>query len=248
MRKGKNVVLLLAAAVLVAVCAALPGLVAAYLDGESLGQTHYETVPNIRLQIHGEEEASAMEKLAMMCRMDGGIEISESMAAGSREEAEARALAILQGYMDAGLVEAFDPVILEIRCMLATVAAAPSLNGIFWMVVVVSADEQDYAQFDLAIDDRSGSALAVSYTREQNRADQPREMLLESFAGVYFQSLGIPGHGSFATDDLKDQYTGEKSYAVRYRFGDAEYGELNVDLYVHKYGFYTEFPDLGVNG
>ena len=248
MRKGKNVVLLLLAVGVIAACAALPGLVAACLDGESLGQTHFETVPNIQLQIRGEEETPVMGKLAMMCRMDGGIEISESMAATTAEEAEAQALAILQEYVDAGLVEAFEPVVLEIRCMLATVAADPSLNGIFWMVVLVSAEDQDYAQLDLAIDDKTGCALSVSYTSERTRYAQSYETLIESFAHFYFHSLGITGHENFVTNDLRKPYTGEKTYAVRYRFGDIKYGEVNVDLYVHQYGFYTEFPDLGVDG
>ena len=248
MRKARNVACLLLAAATIAACSALPGLVAAYLDSEALGQPHYETVPNIQLQIQSAEETPGLEKLAMMCRMDGGIEISESMAAMTPEEAETHALAILRQYVYAGLVEYFDPVLLEIRCMLATAAADPSLNGIFWMVVLVSADEQDYAQFDLAIDDKTGCALAVSYTRENYRYDQSYETLIASFAQVYFHSFGIENCMDHATDDLSKQYTGEKTYAVRYRFGDQVYGELNVDLYAHQYGFYTEFPDPEVNG
>lgn len=247
MRKAINLILLTAAASVIAACALLPGIVSVWQDGKTLGQNQYEPISNIALDIRDEEESASMAVITMMCRMDGGIEISESMAAMTSEEAQARAFAILQEYVNAGLVEAFDPVLLEIRCMLATVTADPSLNRIFWMVVVVSADDHDYAQFDLAMDDKTGCALAVSYTREPNHYDQSYETLIASFAQVYFHGLGIENCMDFATNDLRKQYTGETAYAVRYRFGDLVYGELNVDLFAHKYGFYTEFPDLEVN-
>ena len=248
MRKAINLTLLIAAAAIIAACALLPGIISVWLDGKTLGQNQYEPIANIALDIREEEEVSPVAGIAMMCRMDGGLEISESMAKMTQQEAETRAFAILQEYMDAGLVETFDPVVLESPCMLATVTMDPSLNGVYWRVTLVSADDYDYAQFDLAIDDKTGCALAVSYTREQNRHDQSYETLIESFAQVYFHSFGIENYMDFATDDLKKQYTGERTYAVRYRFGNLVYGELNVDLFAHKYGFYTEFPGPEVMG
>lgn len=248
MRKAMNLSLLIAAAVIIAACGLLPGIVSVWQDGKNLGQNQYEPITNIALDIRGEEEVSPVAGIAMMCRMDGGLEISESMAKMTRKEAESRGFAILQEYVDAGLVETFDPVVWESRCMLATVTMDPSLNGVFWMVTLVSADDHDYAQFDLAIDDKTGCALAISYTREQNRYDQPYETLVESFARVYFHGFGIENNMDHATNDLRKQYAGEKTYAVRYRFGDLEYGELNVDLFAHQYGFYTEFPGPEVMG
>lgn len=248
MRKARNLTLLIAAAVIIATCALLPGIVSAWQDGKTLGQNKYEPIANIALDIRGEEEASPVAGIAMMCRMDGGLEVSESMAKMTQKEAETRAFEILQEYVDAGLVETFEPVVLESLCMLATVTMDPSLNGIYWRVTLVSADDHDYAQFDLAVDDKTGCALAISYTREQNRNDQSYETLIESFAQVYFYSSGIENYMDFATNDLRKQYTGEKTYAVRYRFGDLVYGELNVDLFAHKYGFYTEFPGPEVMG
>lgn len=244
MRKLKRILVLLLAAGIIAVCALLPGMIAAYQDGTSLGQTHYETVPNIQLQIRGEEETPAMAKLAMMARLEGGIEISESLAAMSRVEAEERALAILEEYVAAGLAEDFEPVVLNSRCMLASTAVDPVLNGVFWMVTLVSGDDRQYAQFDLALDDESGLLLAVSYANENPIPQQQREVKLAAFADFYFGSLGIGDYAAFATDDMETQYTGENGCVVRYRFGDTVYGEVNVDLYVHEYGFYTEFPYL----
>lgn len=248
MRKAINLTLLIAAAAIIAACAWLPEIISVWQDGKTLGQNQYEPISNIALDIREEEEVSPVAGIAMMCRMDGGLEISESMAKMTRQEAENRALAVLQEYVDAGLVETFDPVMLESPCMLATVTIDPSLNGVYWRVTLVSADDHDYAHFDLAIDDKTGCVLAVSYTREKNRYDQPYETLIASFAQIYFHSFGIENYMDFATDDLRNQYIGEKTYAVRYGFGDLVYGELNVDLFAHKYGFYTEFPGPEVNG
>lgn len=248
MRKGKNMALLLLAAGIIAACALLPGVVASYQDSTAIGQPHFETVPNIQLQIRGEEETPAMAKLAMIARMDGGLEISKSMASMTQEEAEERALEILEEYVDVGLVDPFDPVVLDGWCMMATVTTDPSLNGVYWMMTLVSADEKNYAQFDLAVDDQSGAVLAVSFTSERIRHQEEREALLSGFADYYFNRLGIPDYAAFVTEDMENQYIGENNCAVRYRFGDAVYGEINVDLYVHEYGFYTEFPNLGVDG
>lgn len=244
MCKAKNILVVLLALGIIAACAALPLVASAFHDKATMGQLHYETAPNVQLQIREESDTPAMAKLAMMYRRDGGIEISESMASMNREEAEARSLSILQEYIDAGLVETYDPIVHASRCMLATVTEDASLNGVYWMVVVVCADEDNYAQFDIAIDDENGYLLAVSYASERVPAAAKREKQLAAFADLYFTSLGMADYGDFATRDLEKQYIGENVCGRRYRFGDTVYGEVNVDLYVHEYGFYTEFPDL----
>lgn len=246
MGNRKTIAAVLLAVCLIAACAALPGLVSAYQDGRTLGQAQSETVPHIQLQIHGDEETPAMAKLARMCRMDGGLEISKSMASMTREEVQTRALHILQGYVDAGLVEVFDPVVLNCWCMLATVSEDPALNGVYWIVTLVNGDEQDFAQFDIALDDEKGTPLVVGYTREKFPAAQEQEAVLSAFADHYSSSLGILDYGAFIAED--PPYAGDNGTAVRYRFGDMRYGEISVELYVHEHGFYTEFTDPGVKG
>ena len=247
MGKGKNILLLLLAAVVITACAALPGLVAVCQDGAAIGQTHYETVPNIQLHIRGEEAASPLKELARISLMDGGLEISDTMASMTAEEAEARFYDILQTYIDAGLVASFDAVVYESRCMLATVSSDASVNGVFWMATLISGDDQNFAQFDAAIDDETGHLLAVSYTGDRAFSAAEREKIREVFTDLYFCSLGLAAYAPFVTADLDGAYVGENTIAVRYRFGDAVYGELNVDFYVDEYGFYTQFPDMGVN-
>lgn len=243
MGKWKNAVLLLLAVFMIAVGAMLPRLISSFQDDAAIGRIHYETIPNIQLLIRSDDGYDPFRKLAMMSRMDGGIEISENMASMSREEAQERALAILRSYIDAGLIQEFEPVVLENRCMLATVSIDPSLNGIYWMVMVVSADDYNYAQLDLAIDDESGAALAVSFASERPLSAVERREKLDAFTELYFASLSIPDYAHFVSSDMSGAYVGEKACAVRYHYVDDGYGEMNADFYAYEYGFYTEFPE-----
>lgn len=241
MRKGKNVLMLLLAAVIIAVCALLPGLVSAVHDGTTIGKNHFETVPNIRLEIRGEAKETPLKMLSRMSLMDGGLEIPEKMASMDREEAEARAMEILQSYIGTGLVPSFEPEVYESRSILATVNEDPSLNGIYWMITLI--DEN--TEFDLAIDDQSGSALAVSFAGGQALSEGKRDLYISVFPNLYFTGLGLDDYVYYVTADLKDMYVGENNRAARYRFKDDDHGEVTVDFYVNEYGFYNEFPNLG---
>lgn len=241
MGKARKILILALSLGILAGCALLPLAVSAFRDRHTMGQSHFETTPPIQLQIR-EEADSVMAKLAMMTRMDSGFEISETLASMTREEAIDRSLAALQTYIDAGLVEDFDPVVHGSWCILATAALDPSLNGIYWQVTVVSGDDNNFAQLDLAIDDESGYLLSVSFASEQPRDAREREKQLSGFADLYFTGLDIAEYAHFAVGDLESAYIGDNACAVRYRFADPVYGELNVDLYVHEYGFYTGFP------
>ena len=245
MRKWKNIVLVLLAACIIAAGAALPRLISSFQDDAAIGQIHYETIPNIMLQIRGEESSTPLKKLAMMARMDGGLELSESMASMNAAEAEARFYEIMQSYIDTGLIDAFDPVVYESRCMLVSVTSGPSLNGIIWMATLISGDDQNFAQFDAAIDDETGDLLAVSYTGDRVFSEGERDLYLSVFPNLYFTSLGMDDYAYYVTPDMNDAYTGENGLAVRYLFDDAVYGEVKVDFYVDQYGFYNQFPESG---
>lgn len=247
MAKWKNMVLLILAACIIAAGAALPRILSSFQDDAALGQIHYETVPNIMLQIRGEEPATPLKKLAMMARMDGGLELSESMASMNSAEAQARFYEIMQYYIDTGLIDAFDPVVYESRCMLVSVTTDPSLNGIIWMATLISGDDQNFAQFDVAIDDETGKLLAVSYTGDRVFSEAEREKMLCAFTDLYFTGLEIPDYVHFVSSDINGVYLGKNSCAMRYHYVDSVYGEITADLFVNEYGFYTEFPGPGVS-
>ena len=246
MDKWKKTALLFLTAVIIAACAALPGLVSRFRDDAAIGQIRYEPIPDILLQIREEDTASALKELAMISRMDGGLQLSESMASMSAAEAEARFYEIMEQYTDAGLVEVFDPKLYECRCILASVSVDPSLNGIYWSITLISGDDANFAQFDAAIDDETGKLLAVSYTGDRVFLEAEREEMLSGFTDLYFSGLEIPDYVHFVSSDIKGAYLGEDSRALRYHYVDSVYGEITADLFVNQYGFYTEFPALGV--
>ena len=242
---GKRMLLMMTALV-IAACGLLPGLISRWRDQRELDRVQYAPISNVQLQIQAEADGESASGMAMMGRMDGGIEISSAMASMTGEEAENRALAILGAYMDAGLVEAFTPVVSDLRCMLATVSGDPSLNGIFWIVTMVSGDDSNFHQFDIALHDSRGVALSLSYTCEDPMTDAQRDEKLLGFAQLYFQGLGVESYEPFLSRYEEVSPASSTAVALRYHYVDSVYGELEVLLYAYEHGFYTEFPDPGV--
>ena len=65
---------------------------------------------------------------------------------------------------------------------------------------------------------------------------------LARFAETYFGGLAVENYENFATEELENRYIGDDVAGIRYRIGDTAYGEVNLDLYVHPYGFYVDTP------
>lgn len=242
MHRLKTALVLLVSLMLVCTGAFLPGMVAQIQDRGTVGQVQYGDAQSVELEI--QENIPAIGKLALMYRMDGSIEVPDHNASMTCEEAEQAAFDVLQGYIDAGLIPPFESASVEVRCLLGTAADDPSLSALIWSITLYGGPDEPFFEVDLAIDDENGYLLGIDYAREQPLSEEEREKLLPAFAEFYFDSLGIADYGYFVTTDLEEQYVGDHARAVRYRFGDVVYGEVNVDLYIHEYGFYTDFPDL----
>lgn len=247
MAKLKTGAILLLTLLIIAAVACLPKITATVLDEKRMGEASFHQVQSIQLEIH--EKMPSLGRLAMINRMDGVIELSESLAEKSAsmapEEVEEAALAALEPYIAAGLMQPFQKWNSEIRPLLGQGVDNPELVGIFWDVTfeIESAPEEFYYA-NLAIDDETGKLLLINYTSTYPIVETDRENLLEKFAEIYFTELDIPDYWYYATDDLETRYIGDNAWGVRYRFGDLIYGEVNVDLYSYEYGFYTEFPSL----
>ena len=82
----------------------------------------------------------------------------------------------------------------------------------------------------------------ISFTHENLQGMLGGTEALSAFTDIYFTALGFDDYAQFLVRDLEYAYVGDNANAARYRFGDAVYGEVNVDLYVHEHGFYIEFP------
>lgn len=236
MGKGKNAALILLAALFIAACGLLPGAIAAYQDRMTLGQPRFEEVQTVHLDIREAEVLPPIEGLAMMARLDQLIVISESMASMTQKEVEERARSVLQSYVDAGLVEPFEPEFYDVHCVLAQLVSDPSMTQILWILTMVTPPDVPYASMGLAIADASGQVLTVDYAGDRAIDLEERKSILPVFANLFFGSLSLPNYADFATNDLK-----KMTAAVRYRFENTICGEIHVDLYVYEYGFYTEF-------
>lgn len=244
MRNSKSLLLLLLNLLLITACAFFPQIVSAFQDSNTLGQAHSERIPTVQLQLHPSSDSPSMAKLALMDRMDGSIEIPDSMAAMTCTEAEQAAFTALQRYIDAGLVRPFETFAVEVRCLFGQALGNADLSAVYWSVSITGDPEAGFFFADLAIDDETGDLLRINCTLIEAISETAQEHFLTLFADVYFNGLDIANYRPFATADLKDHFVGDNAHAVRYRFGDVIYGEVNVDLYVYEYGFYTEFPNL----
>lgn len=241
MRKLKTPILLLLTAVLLAVGAALPKIVAAVQDHNTIGEATFDTVESIRLNIR--QDAPGLAKLAMLYKLDDVIEMSENSASMTREEVEKAAYAALEPYINAGIMHEFEKWNIEARPLLGQVPGQPELMSVFWSVDITG-DPDVFYYVGVTIDDETGQLININCTSNYVIEESIREDVLGTFCDIFFTELGIAEYADFATNDLEGQYIGDNAVGIRYRFGDAVYGEINVDFFVHEYGFHIEFPDL----
>lgn len=240
MGKLKTGALLLLTLALIAAGAFLPKIVLAVQDSRVTKDPAYHQIPAIQLQI--QEPIRPQCRLAMMDKLDGVVEIPEEKASMTQAEAIEAASAALKPYMEAGLIVPFQQGSVVARPLLAHVPENPDLMGIFWTVTFTEDSELFYFLV-AAIDDETGELLQINYTISKPLEQADWQYILQAFSYLYFTALDIPDYAEFATRDLEESFIGD-TQAIRYRFGDIAFGEINVDLLVHEYGFYTEFPDL----
>lgn len=240
MAKLKYILVIVLAVVIVIAGAFLPRLVADFRDEATLGKAGFEWMQPVEFEIH--RNIPSMGKLAMMAQFSGAVEIPESKATMTAQQVREACGAALQPYIDAGLMAEFVQWQVELCPYLIQ---TPVINGIVWTVTIFDGPEGLYL-IDAVIDDETGQLLRIDVMDQQFRGSELRTEYLYAFADLFFSGLGITDYdyAAFETDDLKKIGTGAD--ALRYRFGDAVYGEVNVDLYVFEYGFYVEFPQMEV--
>ena len=174
--------------------------------------------------------------------MNGTIGLSEDKAKMTKEEVMAAIHVGLQPYIDAQLV-AYSENEVQLHPSLIQVQNHPELQSIVW-IVTITADFPSYTYFDLMIDDETGHILLISYASDGFKDALVGTEALSAFADIYFTSLGINDYMKFVVPDLEYAYVGDNAVAMRYRFGDTTYGEVNVDLFVIEHGFYIQFPRM----
>ncbi len=238
----KNLLILLGTVVVLVGIAFFPKIIAFVQDREILSQAQLEEMQSVQLNI--QEELPALGKLALMKNVHKGncIEISREDASMSAEEVQNTVSKTLQTYYDSGLIPLFEKDSCEYRPLLIW-DSENSFSGIVWEWILASTKKK-YHDVKVFLDDETGEILLIQYTGNNVFENSVQEKVLSTFCEIYFESLQIMDYEYFVTDDLEYQYIGENVQGVRYRFGDAVYGEVNVDFFVHRHGFYLEFPDL----
>ena len=240
MAKLKGFIAVILTLVTLVAGAYFPKAISMFLDWRNTGASS-NPISSIRFEIA--KDIPFLGKLALFSKLDSSIELTENKASMTPEEVMDAVHEGIQPYVDAQLIEYSEQDVEMHPSMLFQTDRNQDLRGIVWFVNI-GGDPSNYTYLQLVVDDETGKILNISYTYEVLDAPLVGTEALTAFADIYFNSLEIPEYADFIVPDLEYAYVGDDANAVRYRFGDAVYGEVNVDLYVHGHGFYVEFPSM----
>lgn len=238
MGKVKSSMILVLTIGAICLMAFLPQITGWAQDATVLEQVDYRDSAQVQLEI--QHDMPLLGKLALLCRMEGVLEVSEAMAKMTAAEAEQAAVDALKPYMEAGLIPEFTVWHVEARPMLILTPEEADLAGLVWATTIL-ADEEGVLNVSVDIDDATGTLLRLRFSYEY-WAPTDLSGSLTRFAEVYFADLAVADYEQYATDDLETRYIGEDTVGQRYRLEDPVYGHANLDLYVHQYGFYVTTP------
>lgn len=238
MGKIRKSLILLLTCLCIGIVAFLPRFTGWVQDRRALEQVDYRDSAQVQLEI--QKDISLLGKLSLLCRMQGVLEVPEAMAEMTVEEAEQAAVDALKPYMEAGLIPEFTVWHVEACPLLILTPEEVDLAGLVWATTIL-ADEEGVLNVSLDIDDATGKLLRLNFAYEYW---DPTDLSgsLARLTEVYFAGLAVEDYEQFATDDLENRYIGDDTVARRYRLEDAVYGHANLDLYVHRYGFYVATP------
>lgn len=239
-RTRKTYGILALTAILILLCALLPWFMGRVRDKRALNRVGYSQSAQVQLEI--QQDMPPLGKLSLLCRIEGILEVPEAFAEMSAEEAEQAALDALRPYIEAGLIPEFTVWHMEARPLLIQTAETADLAGLVWAVTILE-DDEGVMHMSLDIDDATGTLLRLNYTYEYWEKTDLSDSF-SRFAEVYFAGLAVEDYEQYATDDLEALYIGDDTVGRRYRIGDAVYGEVNLDLYVHRYGFNVTTPNV----
>lgn len=250
MGKAKISILIVVTVALLIVGASLPDLTAAIQDSTDINHFGYSDMQSVKLDISKEKETiPMMGKLALVSNM-GTIDIDTSQASMTEDEVFAAAETLMAQYVDAGIFQWFD---VGLRSAVPKLGIDPNdANNflVYWTVSYSSWDGQSQSLL-LDIDDETGKILCIRYgVYESYTMDgvwERNKAIMDAFTDIYFSQLGLTEAAEYA-ESIEAGYEyferdGGVSNAL-YSFGDATYGEINIDFYVEGAGgFYLYFPN-----
>lgn len=240
MAKLNGFIAVVLALALIIAGAYFPKAISIYLDWRNNGNASSNPITSLRLEI--DKDIPALGQLAILSRLGSSIELNESKAKMTKEEVLDAVHEGIQPYVDSQLM-VYSEFQVNMHPSLIQSQTDQALQSIAWFVEITG-EPTNYTFLQLIIDDETGRILMISFTHENLEGILFGTEALSVFADIFFTSLGVDDYAQFVAPDLEYAYVGDNANAIRYRFGDAVYGEVNVDLYVHDHGFYIEFPSI----
>ena len=240
MAKLKGFIAVVLALALIVAGAYFPKAVSLFLDWQNNGNASSNPIASIRFEL--DKHIPSLGKLAILSKLGSSIELTESKAKMSKEEVMEAVYNGIQPYIDAQLI-AYSEFEVNMYPSLIQSKTDQALQSVVWFIEITG-DPSNYTFLQLIVDDETGSILMISFTYEALDATLVGSEALTVFADIFFTGLGIDDYAQFVVQDLEYAYVGDNANAIRYRFGDAVYGEVSIDLYVHEHGFYIEFPSI----
>ena len=246
MRKMRLPLILLLTGALIVIGAFLPGIVSAVIDRTVMGKSENASMQSVQLEFSGEtwEPDDMMKKLAVEQIMYT-IPISAKDASMTEEEVYAAVEDCMEKYVSNGIFSWFEDTY---RMTETYLAVSPDNMNIIWAVNIVRKDDP-YQNLFLHLDDETGKILYLDYVSyDPDGAFYPEDQsyVLDAFAGIYFEQLGLTDltdPDPYAQYPAAEEIQENDVWCRRYTFPDTEYGEIILEFYVKSTGFYISFPN-----
>ena len=209
-----------------------PRIVSTVQDYRSTGRITSSQIPAVALKI--KKDLSPVARLIMFSNADNSTEVTESIAAMTKEEALAATRAELTPYIDAGLIE-YSEAEVTLAPILLQASFVPDLQGIVWYVHIMG-DAGGISNINIVLDDDTGHILQIEYSHENLTNIIPTtDAVQQVWADIFFSALEL----DYLNAQLEAEYVYDNAEHVsqRYAFADPEYGEVFVDLFLYPYGF-----------
>lgn len=249
MRKLKAPLLILLTILLLIAGANLPKA-AAVVQDSTANTVGYSDMQSVSLDLSGNRGSLSVEEKLLLLRDNNILSITEDEASMTLEEVQAAVDAAMRPYEDAGIFQWFKASSANYVPVLCLDPEDPERYNIFWSVSFVNKNEP-YQILMLDIDDETGIPFSIRYeiygSYDLKNVLERNYTVMRAFTDIYFRQLGWTEVADYAestgTGYEYGVLDGEVSLS-RYSFGDARYGEINIEFYVTGTGsFYNYFSD-----
>lgn len=241
MRNSKISFLILLTILILAAFAALPVIAASVQDNTTVNSSGYHEMESMKLDLNEEKETlPMMGKLALLGHMEW-VNIDSSQASMTENEVFQAVETQMKAYEEAGIFQWFDVTLRSATPKLGIDLNDPNNFLVYWTVSFINEKDQSCSLL-LDIDDETGKILCIRYdvydSYSMDGVWERNKTIMDAFTDIYFAQLGMTEAKEYAESEAGYEYyerDGGVSNAL-YSFGDATYGEINIDFYVEGAG------------